>query len=322
MITHTHTHTRPKRYRLALLLNLWSSAISIRYHSHNLETKPISTDFTIESSSFHLSISHLFLSAAPSSKHSMAISRRKGRLSPLIFPREEIAHHAVAFRRKLFLALSSQSQFTLVFIVFDNRKHLKQHGMLQSWDPCVSILRKTYPESQLQVFELLVQDKSNWISQKIRTMLELYKIKDVARRNRVVPLYVNKKKFMERLDIRSDQLAYALLVDRDSNNVIYRASGYFSAPKLTILERNIEREMLAKMAPSISLETFPVVCYSRPVHSQPASDEQICCSTCQEREDGPDKETVQQHQPTDLLVQRHKRHSFAQGMRIQIASKT
>lgn len=127
-------------------------------------------------------------------------------------------------KRKVTLPSGMEGQIDLVLISFET----EQQKDIDSWLPAAQALQ--HSSFQFRYYQLPVSAKENvlfrwWESSSMRSSQT-----DPLTWHWIVPLFVDRKKFAEDLQIPNEKQVVALLLDRQGH-VLWRASGPFTPDK-------------------------------------------------------------------------------------------
>ncbi len=147
----------------------------------------------------------------------------------LLFPTDQINTNNLN-RKSLQL-----SKYEIIMISFDKKQ---QQDMIATWEQPLQQLLNTFGSTQVDFIELCIYKPCNWIKQMFYYDNLKRQYKENEQRQHIYPLFVPQEELMKKLDLRSDQTIFILLIDRDRNGlVLYQTNGYCNQQKLEILQK-------------------------------------------------------------------------------------
>ena len=135
-------------------------------------------------------------------------------------------------RQRMQLPEDLGGSLNILFIPFQQWQQME----VNSWVPLVSELEQTHPD--LRYYELPTIQRRNVISQTFINEGMRIGIPDPDTRERTITLYIDKKDFMQSLDMPDEAHIYILLTDQQGN-ILWRATGAYSSEKAKSLEMAI-----------------------------------------------------------------------------------
>lgn len=135
-------------------------------------------------------------------------------------------------KTKVSLPADFSSSLNLVILFFDQ----DQYKNAESWIPANAQI--TTPKQDLHYYLLPIFSRQNflyrwWMNSSMRSSTQ-----DTSRWKWTVPLYLNKQRFMQKMDIHSDHEITVLLVDK-TGKILWRDAGPFMPEKKASLENAI-----------------------------------------------------------------------------------
>jgi hypothetical protein len=136
-------------------------------------------------------------------------------------------------RQKIQLPDDLGGSLNILFIPFQQWQQME----VNSWVTLVSELEQTDPN--LRYYELPTIQHRNIVSQTFINEGMRMGIPDPSTRERTITLYIDKKAFMQALDMPDEAHTYILLTDQQGN-ILWRSSGAYSSEKAESLTGAIQ----------------------------------------------------------------------------------